>query len=123
MLNESKVVAFVATQVPEEAKAFYEKVLGLRLVADEEYAIVFDANGTMLRIQKAQEVKPHPYTSMGWEVDDIEAKVRELKSRGVTFEIFGFLPQDELGIWSPGPGAKVAWFKDPDGNLLSLSQF
>jgi catechol 2,3-dioxygenase-like lactoylglutathione lyase family enzyme len=123
MLSEAKVVAFVATQRPEESRAFYGEVLGLRLIADEGHAIVFDANGTMVRIQKAEDVNPHPYTSLGWEVDDIVAAVLDLRSRGVTFEVFGFLPQDDLGIWSAEGGTKVAWFKDPDGNLLSLSQF
>jgi catechol 2,3-dioxygenase-like lactoylglutathione lyase family enzyme len=123
MLSEAKVVSFVATQRPEESKAFYKDVMGLRLTADEEHAIVFDANGTMLRVQKAAEVKPHPYTSLGWEVEDIVATVQGLRDRGVEFEVVGFLPQDELGIWSPGGSTKVAWFKDPDGNLLSLTQF
>ena len=123
MVTGATVVAFVATERPEQSKAFYEEVLGLRLVADEQHAIVFDANGTMLRVQKAAEVTPHPYTSLGWEVDDIVATVSGLKERGVEFEIFGFLPQDEFGIWSPDGATKIAWFKDPDGNLLSLTQF
>jgi catechol 2,3-dioxygenase-like lactoylglutathione lyase family enzyme len=123
MVTEARVVAFVATQRPEQSKAFYQDVLGLRLVADEQHAIVFDANGTMVRVQKTAEVMPHPYTSLGFEVDDIVAAVRRLKDRGVEFEVFGFLQQDELGIWSPEGVTKVAWFKDPDGNLLSLTQF
>src|SRR5262245_37168674 len=107
MLNQSKIMTFVATTQPHAARGFYEKVLGLRFVADEDYALVFDANGTMLRIQKTDQVSPPPYTSLGWQVTDIVASVRELGARGVIFERYGFLAQDELGIWSTGDGAKV----------------
>ena len=90
-------------------------------MSDDSFAVVFDAGGTELRLQRVRELTPHPFTALGWIVDDIGAQVRALVARGVTFERYDFMTQDELGIWST-PGAKVAWFKDPDGNLLSLAQ-
>lgn len=123
MLGTSKLAAFVATAKPAEARAFYEGVLGLTLVSDEEYAIVFDANGTTLRIQKAGDFTPLPFTSLGWHVDDIEAAISELRERGVTFEQYPWMPEGSNGIMTFPNSAKVAWFKDPDGNLLSLDQY
>lgn len=123
MLNNSNVVAFVATSKPEGAKDFYQRVLGLRLISDDPFAIVFDANGVMLRVQKVQEHAPPPYTVLGWDVADIRASVKELSERAVKFERYAWLEQDELGIWTTPNGARVAWFKDPDGNMLSLTQF
>jgi catechol 2,3-dioxygenase-like lactoylglutathione lyase family enzyme len=124
MLGSSPIMAFSAATDAERAKAFYRDQLGLRLVADEPYALVFDAAGTMLRVQKVQEVRLAQYTSLGWQVPDIAAKVEELTKAGVKFEHFGLPGQDEKGIWTPpGGSAKIAWFKDPDGNILSLTQF
>ena len=123
MLANCQIAAFVATANPDKARDFYEKTLGLKLVADEEYAIVFDANGTTLRIQKVHEVAPIPYTALGWHVPDIEKMVAELSDRGVKFEIYEGIGQDERGIATFPNGATVAWFKDPDGNLLSLDQY
>ena len=120
---KSKVIGFVATQNPASARKFYAETLGLRLISDDPYAIVFDANGTMLRVQKVQELLPAKHTVLGWEVADIRAKTGELTKRGVRFERYDGLMQDELGIWMAPSGAKVAWFKDPDGNTLSLTQF
>jgi catechol 2,3-dioxygenase-like lactoylglutathione lyase family enzyme len=121
MLGRCAIQAFIATRDADAAKRFYGDVLGLRLVADESFALVFDANGTELRVQKVRELTPHPFTALGWIVSDIAADVRELSARGVTFQRYDFMPQDELGIWTT-PGAQVAWFKDPDGNLLSIAQ-
>ena len=123
MLNQSKVVAFVATSRPDEAKSFYQETLGLRLLNEDAFAIVFDANGVMLRVQKVQEHTPPPYTVLGWDVSDIHASVKELSSRGVECERYEWLEQDESGVWTAPSGAKIAWFKDPDGNTLSLTQF
>jgi catechol 2,3-dioxygenase-like lactoylglutathione lyase family enzyme len=122
MLGSQKLMAFVATIDSPRAKSFYKDVLGLRLVADEEWAVVFDANGTMLRIQKVREMTPAPYTALGWEVPDIDRAVSTLREKKVSFERYTFLQQDEAGVWAAPGGAKVAWFKDPDGNLLSLTQ-
>ena len=123
MLGACRLMAFVATKDPPRARSFYEDTLGLRVIADEPFAIVLDANGTMLRVQKVQAVVPAPYTALGWRVADIRSTVRGLGEKGVTFERFGLFPQDDLGIWTADDGTKVAWFKDPDGNLLSLTQF
>jgi catechol 2,3-dioxygenase-like lactoylglutathione lyase family enzyme len=122
MLGNAKLMAFVAITDALRARAFYEGVLGLKLVADEEFALVFDANDTMLRLQKVEAFTPHPFTSLGWQVDDIAATIRDLVAKGVVFERYGFMQQDELGVWSHD-GARIAWFKDPDGNVLSLAQF
>jgi predicted enzyme related to lactoylglutathione lyase len=123
MLEQSNVVAFVATSKPESAKSFYAQTLGLRLMTEDAFAIVFDAHGVMLRVQKVQEHTPPPYTVLGWDVADIYASVTELSGKGVTCERYEWLGQDESGIWAAPSGAKVAWFKDPDGNTLSLTQF
>ena len=123
LLGASRLMAFVATKDPAKARSFYENTLGLRVIADEPFAIVLDANGTMLRVQKVREVTPAPHTALGWRVTDIRRAVRGLGEKGVAFERFGFFPQDELGIWTADDGTKVAWFKDPDGNLLSVTEF
>jgi catechol 2,3-dioxygenase-like lactoylglutathione lyase family enzyme len=118
-----KTIAFVATAQPDVAKNFYSDLLGFRLVEDSQYALVFDINGTMLRIQKVGEVALAPYTALGWGVPDIHAKVRELGAKGVTMERFQWMDQDAAGVWTTPDGSAVCWFRDPDGNLLSLTQF
>jgi catechol 2,3-dioxygenase-like lactoylglutathione lyase family enzyme len=118
-----KLMAFVATTDAARSLAFYRDVVGLRLVAEEEHAVVFDSGGTMLRVQKAHAVVAPPYTSLGWQVDDIAASIATLVGRGVEFVRFSFFAQDELGVWTAPDGTKVAWFKDPDGHTLSLTQF
>lgn len=122
MLAASKVVAFLATSDAARAKAFYGEVLGLSLLSEDGFAAVFDSQGTMLRVAIVQELVPAPYTVLGWGVHDITAIVRGLAAAGVAFERYAWLKQDELGIWNAPGGAKVAWFKDLDGNVLSLSQ-
>jgi catechol 2,3-dioxygenase-like lactoylglutathione lyase family enzyme len=122
MLGTTNIIAFVPTRDADKARAFYEGVLGLRFIKDDGFALVFDANGIMVRVAKGQQFTPAPYTILGWEVSDIENEVRSLQKKGVHFEIFGFFKQDDLGIWTAPTGDKVAWFKDPDGNTLSVSQ-
>lgn len=122
-LGTNNLVAFVTIRNAEGAKRFYRDTLGLRLVAEElPFALVFDANGTMLRLAISPQHVPLPGTVLDWRVDAIGERVRELASAGAIFERFEGMPQDELGIWSTPTGAKVAWFKDPDGNLLSVSE-
>ena len=122
MLGATNLVAFVTITDADRARAFYEGMLGLRFVKDDGFALVFDANGIMVRAAKMKEVKPVHFTVLGWQVSGIENVVRGLQEKGVHFEIFGFFKQDELGIWTAPTGDKVAWFKDPDGNILSVSQ-
>lgn len=122
MLADGKIVAFVATTDGKRARAFYEGVLGLKVTSEDDFALVLDANGTMLRVGKVRDIVLAPYTVCGWQVDDVAAKVRALRERGVKFERYDFLQQDDLGIWTAPGGARIAWFKDPDGNVLSLSQ-
>jgi catechol 2,3-dioxygenase-like lactoylglutathione lyase family enzyme len=122
MLGSTNIIAFVPIKDSGKARAFYEGVLGLRFVKDDGFALVLEANGIMVRAAKMKEFTPAQFTILGWQVSDIEQVVRGLSARGVHFEIFGFFKQDELGIWTAPTGDKVAWFKDPDGNILSVSQ-
>jgi catechol 2,3-dioxygenase-like lactoylglutathione lyase family enzyme len=123
MLNRAAIIAFNATKNADAAKSFYQSVLGLTLVEDSPFAFVFDANETMLRIQKVQEHTPARHTVLGWMVADIRAEIAELVGKGVRFERYERLAQDEAGIWQSPSGALVAWFRDPDGNNLSLTEF
>jgi catechol 2,3-dioxygenase-like lactoylglutathione lyase family enzyme len=118
-----KLVAFVATQDAARAKAFYGDTLGLRLISEDKFAVVFDANGTMLRVAIVEKVAPQRYTVLGWQVPDIAAAARDLQKAGVELARFDGMPQDELGIWNSPSGARVGWFKDPDGNTLSITQY
>jgi catechol 2,3-dioxygenase-like lactoylglutathione lyase family enzyme len=122
MLNNSKAICFVATKNPVDARKFYEKTLGLALISDDPFAIVFDANGTMLRVQKVEDFVPAQHTVLGWKVANLRSEIKELMSRGVRFERFEGMQQDDLGIWTSPAGGRVAWFKDVDGNTLSLTQ-
>ena len=122
MLGSTPLVAFVPITDPQKARAFYEGVLGLKFVKDDGFALVLDANGIMIRAAKMKEFTPAQFTILGWQVSDIEHVVRGLAEKGVHFEVFGFFKQDGLGIWTSPTGDKVAWFKDPDGNTLSVSQ-
>jgi catechol 2,3-dioxygenase-like lactoylglutathione lyase family enzyme len=122
MLDGSLIMAFVATTDASRARAFYEGKLGLRVSSDEPYALVLDAGGTMLRVQKVRELAPHPFTALGWQVPDVTREVRSLVAAGVTFLRVAALDQDADAIWSAPGGARVAWFKDPDGNTLSLTE-
>jgi catechol 2,3-dioxygenase-like lactoylglutathione lyase family enzyme len=122
-LFDQNIIGFIATSDPDRAKKFYRDTLALPLVSEElPFALVFDAHGTMLRVTVVKEVSPRSYTVLGWKVPDIEAAATPLSKVGIQFEHYQGVEQDELGIWSSPSGAKVAWFKDPDGNTLSISQ-
>jgi catechol 2,3-dioxygenase-like lactoylglutathione lyase family enzyme len=123
VLTSCNIIAFVVTTDPVRAKEFYTRVLGLRLVDDQPGAIVFDAHGTMLRIAKVQAFVPAPHTVLGWQVTNVAGSIDLLIAAGVTFEQYPGLEQDERGIWTSPDGAKIAWFKDPSGNTLSLTEF
>jgi catechol 2,3-dioxygenase-like lactoylglutathione lyase family enzyme len=122
LLQSQKIIAFVATTDPPRAKEFYAKTLGLRLVSEDSFALVFDAAGTMLRVATVRELQPAGYTVLGWLVPDIQKSVRALQDRGVEFRRYEWMEQDDQGIWTAPGGAQVAWFGDPDGNTLSLTQ-
>lgn len=123
MLNTAKLIGFAATTDPAAARKFYEDVLDLTLVEDSPFALVFDANGTMLRIQKVETQIAPRHTVLGWSVEDIQATVAHLSAKGVHFDQFDGLPQDASGIWTTPDRSRIAWFKDPDGNTLSLTEF
>ncbi len=121
MLRTAQLTAFAATANAPRARTFYEGTLGLHLLSDDQFALVFDSNGTQLRVQKVEVVHPPAYTVLGWQVADIRSMVVALSGAGVTFERYSFMQQDAAGIWTAPGGTPVAWFKDPDGNLLSLT--
>jgi len=122
-LAKQKLVAFAATSSAARARRFYRDTLGLRLIDDNPFALVFDAKGTMLRVQLVQDVSAPRYTVLGWQVKDIEATIKALKKKRVKFNRYPGMGQDALGIWTSPSGARIAWFSDPDGNTLSLTEF
>jgi catechol 2,3-dioxygenase-like lactoylglutathione lyase family enzyme len=118
-----EIIAFVNIFKVEEAKHFYRDVLGLRLVSEDlPFALVFDAKGTMLRLSVASGPPQTAGTVLGWKVADIRSAAQMLQQAGVRFERYAFLDQDSAAIWTAPGGAKIAWFLDPDGNTLSISQ-
>jgi catechol 2,3-dioxygenase-like lactoylglutathione lyase family enzyme len=122
-LENCEVMAFLATTRADKARAFYCDVLGLGFEEDNPFALVVRTANAIVRIQKVAGFMPVPFTALGWKVGDVRGTAKQLLGKGVKFERFDGMGQDDLGIWfSPG-GAMVCWFKDPDGNLLSLTQF
>jgi catechol 2,3-dioxygenase-like lactoylglutathione lyase family enzyme len=123
-LTDAEVIAFVPTRDPKKARAFYEGVLGLEFVSEDPFALVFNSNGVMIRIANVSSVsdfKPASFTILGWHVPNADVAVCALEKKGVTFDRFPWMEQSETGIWTSPSGAKVAWFKDPDGNVLSIT--
>lgn len=115
-------VSFIATDRPEESKGFYRDIVGLELIDATPFALVFRDGSHVLRIQIVPDFEPVGYTVHGWQVENIAEDIRALAAAGVTFERFGQLDQDALGIWTTPDGPKIAWFKDPCGNVLSLTE-
>jgi catechol 2,3-dioxygenase-like lactoylglutathione lyase family enzyme len=122
VLTDAAIVAFAATTDLERAHAFYAEVLGLRRVDATQFANVYDAGGTTLRVTRVDRVADAPYTVLGWTVPDMEAATEQLTARGVAFERIRGVEQDEAGVWTAPSGARIAWFRDPDRNLLSLTE-
>ena len=122
MVFSPKLIAFLATLDSARARTFYESVLGLEFILEDDFAIVFNAGGVELRIQKVSALTPQPHTQLGWSVASLDEVVTALRERGASFEIYSFLDQDQNGIWISPSGAKIAWLKDPDGNLLSVTE-
>jgi len=119
MLGAAKLTTFLATWNLTKARRFYEGTLGLRCVSEDQFALVFDANGIPLTIQKVERLSPRG--GLGWTVESVDATVSELTKRGVIFERPGFLKLSASCIWTSPDGTKIAWFKDPDGNLINLT--
>lgn len=122
MLESGKMVGFVATEDYDRARAFYEDKLGFQFVSLDQFALVMNTGENTVRIVRVKDFAPAQFTVMGWEVENIEAVVAGLKDRGVVFEDYPFIQNRESLIWSTPNGDKVAWFKDPDGNVLSVSE-
>src|SRR6476469_1032539 len=123
MLEAATLVAFGATTDAVRAARFYGETLGLRIRSEDDFALVLDANGVELRLQKVPALTPSGITALGWQVRDLDAVLDALTSRGVATERYPWLTQDARGAWQSPAGARVAWFKDPDGNLLSVAQY
>ena len=122
ILQNNELVAFLATTQPEKARTFYCDVLGLRFEEDSPFALVLRAANATLRIQKVQAFTALPFTALGWKVEDVRGTAKLLLAKGVKFQRFDGMKQDDLGVWLSPSGAKICWFKDPDGNVLSLTQ-
>ncbi|WP_158942229.1 VOC family protein [Granulicella sp. S190] len=122
MISEGEVMGFIPTVDAGRARTFYEGVLGLQFVSDDAFALVVRSKETFIRIAKLKEFTPARYTILGWRVKEIESEVQALTGRGVTFMRYPPLVQSELGVWTAPGGSKIAWFLDPDGNALSLSE-
>jgi len=122
MLASSKLIGFVPTKDSAKAREFYEGRLGFQFLKDDGFALVLRARESMIRIAIVKDFTPPPFTVLGWEVSNIGEVVAWLQKRGVVFEKYPWVPDKELGIWTAPTGDKVAWFKDPDGNVLSVSQ-
>ncbi len=124
MLSASaKLMGFVPTRDAARARAFYEGQLGLQFISDDQFALVMKSGEVTIRIARVPEYTPYPFTVLGWEVADIEKTCAALEAKGIKFERFPFMSPHGAAIWEAPGGARVAWFKDPDGNLLSLSQY
>ena len=125
MLGSADLIAFVPTRDPAKARKFYEETLGLEFLSADPFALVFNAHGTTLRIANVSEVKdfrPASFTIVGWQVTNVSDTAGDLVKKGVRFERFPGMDQDPQGIWQSPSGARVAWFKDPEGNTLSITQ-
>ncbi len=116
------MVGFLITTNYDRARAFFERQLGCEFVSLDQFALVMEIGGHQIRISKADNFTPLRGTVLGWEVDDIDAAVDALAQRGVAFEKYSFIQDQQRGIWTTPGGDRVAWFKDPDGNVLSISQ-
>ncbi|MCU1687379.1 MAG: glyoxalase/bleomycin resistance protein/dioxygenase [Amycolatopsis sp.] len=123
MANSARLIGFAPATDLDRAAKFYAGLLGLELVETSPFACVFRSGTTMLRVTQVEELTPQPFTVLGWEVEDIAGSIDELLVRGVSFTTYEGMGQDDRGIWTTPGGDKVAWFTDPDGNTLSLTEF
>ena len=123
MLERSALIGFVGVSDLDTARQFYGETLGLPIIEESPFALVASANGTMLRLTAVEQPVTAPYTILGWRVADITSMIDQLTARGVHFTQYEGMGQDERGVWTAPGGAKIAWFLDPDGNNLSLTEF
>jgi len=124
-LGSARIVGFVPSNNPKKARSFYEEVLGLRFVSEDRFALVLDSNGVTVRVVNVSNVqgfRPAAFTILGWTVPDLKNTVLALQGKGVKFERYPGMKQDDLGIWKSPGGGRIAWFKDPDGNVLSVTE-
>jgi len=122
MLGSATITVLVGTAKPDVAKTFYGETLGLKFLSEDQFAAIFEGKNLKIRVSKTPAVVPAPYAILAFDVTDLEKAVDDLVAKGIVFARFGFLPQDAKGIWSAPDGTKVAWFHDPDLNMLSLVQ-
>jgi catechol 2,3-dioxygenase-like lactoylglutathione lyase family enzyme len=124
MLGDRPVMAFVPSSDLERSRGFYAGTLGLEVVEVSPYALVLRAgNGGLVRVARVDDLRPQPFTVLGWVVDDLDAAVADLTAHGVTPLSFDGMGHDERGVWTTPGGDQVLWFRDPDGNVLSLTRF
>jgi catechol 2,3-dioxygenase-like lactoylglutathione lyase family enzyme len=123
MLEAAPIMAFVSTMDLDKARAFYEGTLGLAVTEHTSFAVAFGGGGSRLRVTKVEAFDPQPFTVLGWVVEDIAATMAGLRECGIEFTVYEGMGQDENGVWQAPGGARIAWFRDPDGNTLSLTQF
>jgi catechol 2,3-dioxygenase-like lactoylglutathione lyase family enzyme len=122
MLSHLKLKAFISTTQLDKARQFYIDKLGLKILSEDHYGLECESNGAYLRITIVESLIPQPFTVLGWDTIDIISTIKWLVEKGIIIERYSFIEQDELGIWTAPGGTRVAWFKDPDGNLLSISE-
>ena len=123
MLTQNRIMAFIPSTDLDRSRAFYQKTLGMRVLYQDNFAVALVSGGVMIRVTQVGEFTPQRFTVFGWEVRDIEAAVKKLSARNIAFQHYGMPDQDEQGIWTAPGGARIAWFQDPDGNNLSLTEF
>ena len=123
MLGSSPVTAFLPSTDPVRSRAFYEGVLGLTVSASDGFALVLEGGGTAIRVTHVETFEPQPFTALGWVVPDIVQVMAQLAQHAVEFVVFEGMGQDAGGVWTAPSGHRIAWFKDPDANLLSLTQY
>jgi catechol 2,3-dioxygenase-like lactoylglutathione lyase family enzyme len=121
MLSIHRIKAFVSTTNHDKAREFYQDKLGLKLLSEDSFGMEFEAAGAHIRISVVEKLMPQPFTVLGWDTDDIISTVSMMSNKGISFERYPFIEQDDFGIWTSPGGTRVAWFKDPDNNILSIS--
>jgi catechol 2,3-dioxygenase-like lactoylglutathione lyase family enzyme len=122
MLSKQRIKSFISTAQPDKARNFYVEKLGLKVLSEDSFGIEFEAIGGRIRLTFVEKLTPQPFTVLGWDTSDINSEVRFLNERGITFERYASIVQDSDGIWTAPGGSRIAWFRDPDGNILSLSE-